>query len=88
MVIGFVIFILGLIWLPLAQMVAWFAWVLLSFFLVLIGRVGSSGFGLVTAELPWWLGAGYYLGLIGVIRGIRKMRGIKEIRGNWGWEQG
>jgi competence protein ComEC len=69
MVLGLVILFSGLIWLPLAQVVGWVTWVMLSFFIKVIEVGGGWQWAAISGlAIPWWLGVGYYLGLLWVVR--------------------
>lgn len=61
MTIGLLILPLGLIWLPLAQVVAWAGWAMLSYFVYLIDFFGKLPWAAIEGiSFPWWLGVGYY----------------------------
>jgi competence protein ComEC len=62
MVLGAVIVGLGLISLPLAQVVAWIAWPCLDLFVTLVRFTGSwSHASMTVGGLNWWLAAGWWL---------------------------
>lgn len=73
MMIGFLILIVGLIWLPLAGVISFVAWGMLSYFVFLVEIFGRLPWAAVEGiSIPSWFGAGYYLGLGLLVLGIRK----------------
>lgn len=62
MVIGFLVVIVGLIWLPLAQVTGWAAWALLSYFIWVVEFFGKMNWAsLEGLRVSWWWGVGYYM---------------------------
>jgi len=66
MVLGGVIALMGLVWLNLAQIVAWLTWPLMYGFVIIVEGLGGIPWALVTlAGVSWWLGLGWWLILAG-----------------------
>lgn len=69
MVLGFVICLIGLVFWPLAQFVAWLVWLPLSYFIGVINLFGqTSWFNLNLPHLSCWLGIGYYCILMAILK--------------------
>jgi len=68
MILGFVIAVLGLIYFPLAQIVSYFAYGFLFYFVEMVRFFGKIEWGKISIENPsGFLALGYYLILIGLI---------------------
>jgi hypothetical protein len=82
MVIGGVGALIGLVWLPLGQVILWLGWPLLWAFIA-VEEIGAAvPWALVDIEQTnWWLGAGWWL-IIAAWWVIPGRRGKKGEKGN------
>ncbi|MCL5795815.1 MAG: ComEC family competence protein [Patescibacteria group bacterium] len=83
MATSFIVGIIGIIWLPLGQLLGWFAWPLLKYIILIIELFAKIPWNSINYNLNSWVWvAGYYLLLVILIFLANKKRGESKTASN------
>jgi len=74
MLFGFVSLVLGFIFYPVGQLVAWVAGFGLRYVIMVVDFFGNKSWSAVTFQVPWWAMVAMYLALVIVIRKKTKLK--------------